>query len=208
MQMGISERTLAWELSNKHRSNFDLLKSFSIAMDSDYLVEERKSSYRLRVSNSIILNDIKKLGIVPNKSKILLYPDVTSEYLSHFLRGFVDGDGWVVTRVRKCGGREICVGFCNGSLKFMRGVADSIRNRLQINNFNLRKRVKTKKNGEDSLWYQLEFYSENANKILSFLHDSLDKKDLFLKRKYDKFLEARDFFVEEEDSKFLGRKGV
>jgi intein-encoded DNA endonuclease-like protein len=177
-------------------------------MDSDYLVEERKSSYRLRVSNSIILNDIKKLGIVPNKSKILLYPDVTSEYLSHFLRGFVDGDGWVVTRVRKCGGREICVGFCNGSLKFMRGVADSIRNRLQINNFNLRKRVKTKKNGEDSLWYQLEFYSENANKILSFLHDSLDKKDLFLKRKYDKFLEARDFFVEEEDSKFLGRKGV
>ena len=199
-------KNLSWELSNKFESNLTLLKDFNFAMGSNYPIERRKESYRLRISNSFLLESINNLGIVPNKSKILFYPPVPEKFLPHFLRGFLDGDGWIVTRARKNGGKEICVGFCNGSSRFMNGLVNSLGSALKLKKFNLRERKKITKKGEISLWYQLEFYSESANKILTFLYGSLKKNDLFLKRKHVKFLEANDFFKEEEVSKLLGRK--
>ncbi len=47
--------------------------------------------------------------------------------------------------------------------------------------------------------------NEGANCILNFLYGSLKEDDLFLKRKYEKFFEAKDFF-KEEDSKLISRK--
>jgi hypothetical protein len=202
----VYERTLSWELSNKFKSNFDLLKSFNFAMDSDYPIEIRNYSYKLRVSNKNILCDIKKLGIIPNKKKVLIFPIVPKKYLSHFIRGFLDGDGWIVTRVRKNDGGEICVGFSNGSQDFMNGLIKSLRFCLGFTKFNLRKRKKLMKNGEDTFWYQLEFYSNNANKLLNFMYGSINKQDLFLKRKYEKFLDSRKLFNEEEEIKKIGRK--
>ena len=204
----IHERTLSWDLSNNSESNFEILKSFNLAMRSNYPINIRRQSYRLRVSNYNLLKDIKNLGIIPNKSKILSYPFVPDEYLAHFLRGFLDGDGWVVTRVRKTGGKEICVGFCNGSYDFMKGLIDSLRRALKLNSFNLRKRIKITKNGNQSFCYQIEFYSDNANRILDFLYCNLNEHDLFLKRKYEKFIEAKRFFQEEEISKSFGRKAL
>jgi hypothetical protein len=35
------------------------------------------------------------LGIPPNKSLIVSFPDVPVEFLPSFVRGVIDGDGWV-----------------------------------------------------------------------------------------------------------------
>jgi hypothetical protein len=202
----VYERTLSWELSNKSKSNFHLLESFNVAMESEYPIKIMDHSYRLRISHQCILHDIKQLGIIPNKKKVLICPTVPEKYISHFIRGFLDGDGWVVTRIRKNGGKEICVGFSNGSYEFMKEVIRYLGWILGFKEFNLRKREKITKNGKNTLWYQLEFYSNSAYKLLNFLYGSLGEDDLFLKRKYEKFLEAKNFFQEEETSKFLGRK--
>lgn len=175
-------------------------------MSSDYPIDLRNQSYRLRVSNCALLRDIKKLGVIPNKKKILICPTVPKEYISHFIRGFLDGDGWIVTRSRKNGGKEISVGFSNGSYNFMKGLIEYLKLNLGFKDFNLRKRKKITKKGVLTYWYQLEFYSDNANKLLNFLYGSLNKEDLFLKRKYEKFVEAKDFFKEEETSKSFGRR--
>jgi len=177
-------------------------------MESNYPIQVRSNSYKLKISNPRILGDIQKLGIVPNKSKVLLYPTIPKEYIFHFIRGFLDGDGWVVTRVRKNGSKEICIGFCNGSYNFMRGLVSSLNTVIGLNRFNLRRREKITKKGKKTCWYQLEFYSRDAYNLLTSLYGSLGKEDLFLKRKYNKFLEARDFFKEQEESNFFGRKGV
>ena len=87
----------------------------------------------------------------------------------------------------------------------MQGLISSLKEELLLKNFNLRKRVKITKKGKESLCYQLEFYSESANKILNFLYSSLNKDDLFLKRKYEKFLEAKNLFSEQEKRKSFGR---
>ena len=117
----------------------------------------------------------------------------------------MDGDGWVVNRVRKNGGKEICVGFSNGSLNFMNGLIESFRLILGLNKFNLRRREKVMKNGKMSYCYQLEFYSKSANIIFDFLYGSLDKEDLVLKRKYENVIKAKEFFLEQERAKKLGR---
>lgn len=197
-------RTLAWDLSDKHISNIELLKSFNIAMESNYPLKKRDKSYRLRVSNQMILKDIGKLGIVPNKKKILTFPDVPKNYLRHFIRGFLDGDGWIVSRVRSNGGREVCVGFSNGSYAFMLSLAEILASRLGLKDYNLRKREKKMKNGDLSYCYQLEYYSKRANMILELLYGSLDSEDLMLGRKYERMIVAKANFLEEEKRKEMG----
>ena len=204
----IYNNTLSWELSSKFESNFDLLKGFNNVLNSNYPISTRSFSYRLKISNSVILKDIKNLGILPNKTKILLFPNVPEEYLRHFIRGFLDGDGWVITRIRKNKYNEICAGFSNGSHKFMNGLIEVLKTKIGICNFNLRCREKKTKMGGISKTYQLEFYSNNANNILSFLYGNLSKNDLVLGRKYDKYLEAINLFNQTEKIKKFGRKWI
>lgn len=45
------------------------------------------------ISNIDMVNDLERLGLYPNKSLTLKFPDVPTEFLSHFIRGVFDGDG-------------------------------------------------------------------------------------------------------------------
>lgn len=202
----VYKNVLSWDLSNKFKSNLELLKNFNKTLESNYPIKSKEFSYRLSFSNSEIVKDIKELGIIPNKKKVLIFPKVPEKYLKDFIRGFLDGDGWVMTRKRKGKYNEICVGFSNGSSNFMKGLIDVFQSRLGISSFNLRCREKKTKFGDISKTYQLEFYSINANKILSFLYEGLSESDLFLQRKYDKYLETQIYFTETEKIKKFGRK--
>ncbi len=202
----VYQRTLSWELSNKFVSDKLLLQRFNEELSSNYPIEERSKSYRLRINSFSLIEDINLFGIIPNKTKVLKFPEVPNCQLRHFIRGFLDGDGWIITRVRKNGGKEICVGFSNGSLDFMNGLIYSLRNTLGISNFNLRERNKVTKKGNVALTYQLEFYSHNALKIINFLFEGLNKEDLFLKRKFEKQLVARQFYEKTEKIKYFGKK--
>jgi len=199
--------TLAWDLTNKHLSNLKLLQDFNTAMESNYPIDKRKKSYRLRISENCLLEDIKKLGIIPNKKKILDFPNVPKKYLPHFIRGFLEGDGWIVTRIRENGGKEICVGFSNGSLKFMTGLVKSLKN-MGLKKFNLRKRNKLMKNGKLAIYYQMEFYSNNAHQILTYIYESLKENDICLDRKYKKFIEAKKLFLEQTEINKFGRTSI
>ena len=65
----------------------------------DHLDEER--SYKMsafQVCSKKIVEDLIKLGCVPNKSLILKFPSekqVPKNLWMHFIRGYFDGDGWV-----------------------------------------------------------------------------------------------------------------
>tara|TARA_Y100000310_G_C20670831_1_gene810181 strand:+ start:705 stop:1646 length:942 start_codon:yes stop_codon:yes gene_type:complete len=201
-------RSLAWDLSNKHHSNYLLLKSFNRAMCSNYPIEMRKSSFRLRVSRSQLLSDIKGLGIVPNKKKILIFPDVPDRFLSHFIRGFLDGDGWISLRKRSKNHNEISIGFSNGSYGFMEILALKIKSILSLSKFNLRKREKITPKGIHTICYSLEFYSENAYNLLKFLFEDLNDDDLVLERKYEKYLKAKDCYESIILRKGFGRRWI
>lgn len=58
--------------------------------------------YAIRISSAKLTSDLRKLGLFPNKSTALMcLPSIPDEYLSHFIRGYFDGDGWVSISKRK-----------------------------------------------------------------------------------------------------------
>ena len=198
--------TLSWELSNKFPSDQSLLEEFSRVLNSNYQIEERPKSYRLRINSLFLIKDLEKLGIVPNKTKILNFPKIPNNLLRHFIRGFLDGDGWIINKSHKNGRKEICVGFSNGSYKFMKNLVIILKLNVGIKKFNLRKRMKLTKRGVNSCCYQLEFYSDNAFKLIKFLYDDLDNSNLYLIRKYESQMKARQSFDKTSRAKLFGNK--
>lgn len=59
--------------------------------------------YSINIENKILCEDAKKLGLVNNKTNLLEFPDKTilpEKLISHFVRGFFDGDGCVTVKKR------------------------------------------------------------------------------------------------------------
>ena len=61
------------------------------------LVKKETKSAELQIANSKLVDDLKKFGIVPNKTKTYRMPDwlVNHQLVHHFMRGYFDGDGTV-----------------------------------------------------------------------------------------------------------------
>lgn len=86
-----------------------------------------KDCYQLQIGSKEIFNDLLNLGMAPNKSLTIKMPMVPSEYLSHFVRGYFDGDGHVSIcdyqkKDRKNKSRIIITGFTSGSRKILEGL--------------------------------------------------------------------------------------
>ncbi|MEK6900788.1 MAG: hypothetical protein AABX37_00420 [Nanoarchaeota archaeon] len=192
----VHEATLAWDLSDKSDSNLQLLKQINIALHSNYPIEKRQNSYRLRISNKIILDDIKKLGIIPNKSKVLEFPNVPDQFLRDFVRGFLDGDGWITVRSRDNGVNEISVGFSGASVVFMEKLVSKLDQQVSLSSHHLRERKKKSARGINSKYFQLDYYSKNAFNLIKYLYDDLKEGDLYLDRKFQKQITARKIYLE------------
>lgn len=80
-----------------------------------------------------MFNDLLKLGLTPNKSLTLKMPKVPDKYLSHFTRGYFDGDGNVTIARYKSSTRHnkmritILSGFICGSKKFLESLLIKLR---------------------------------------------------------------------------------
>ena len=82
----------------------DLLDLLSIEIcGSDKLVREVKRKYRdgsskmyeIKFSDEIFTNNLISNGILINKTFILDFPNIDEEFISHYIRGYLDGDGTV-----------------------------------------------------------------------------------------------------------------
>ena len=72
--------------------------------------------YYFSIGNNDLAVDLIKLGITPNKSLDMKFPEIPNEYLRHFVRGFFDGDGSVYLEY----GKSIRVKLLSGSKEFIK----------------------------------------------------------------------------------------
>ncbi|WP_236036306.1 LAGLIDADG family homing endonuclease [Heyndrickxia oleronia] len=75
-----------------------ILQMIANFMGADYVIYSKRSSATipsLFINSKKIKKDLNNLGISANKSMIVSFPKVPNEYLPAFLRGAIDGDGWV-----------------------------------------------------------------------------------------------------------------
>lgn len=155
------------ELSSKDRP---LLENVRKIMKFTKEVEKSRSTFRLRIDNKAIYEDVTRKGILPRKSKTIKFPDVPEELLNHFIRGFFDGDGSIY---RLADGRIVAKFTC-WSPDFLKTLQKIISKKCS---------VREKKSHDNSIVY----YPRECFRVLEFLYNK-STYETRLDRKYERYL--------------------
>ena len=110
---------------NGHSINFAqkderILKLVANYMEAEYVIRpiaKTRTVPILVINSKEIKKDLAELGITANKSLTVTFPKVPEEYLSSFIRGVIDGDGWVQDR-------GYVMNITTASLKFAEGLSE------------------------------------------------------------------------------------
>jgi hypothetical protein len=100
------------------QKNEEILRIVSKYMNADYVlapVEKTRKTPTLIINSKEIKTDLGNLGVSANKSLTIPFPSVPNEFLPSFVRGVIDGDGWV----QKTG---YVMNITTGSKKFAEGL--------------------------------------------------------------------------------------
>lgn len=77
------------------------------------------AKYSIIINSKKLVNDLNKLGCGPKKSLTLQFPtydEVSDEYMSHFIRGYFDGDGCIIKGTFQIISSD---DFCNGLQRYI-----------------------------------------------------------------------------------------
>ena len=94
----INTKTHSITIAQKDTSLLKLIASY---MEADFVLAPSATTRKvplLIVNSKIMKEDLKNLGITPKKSHIVPFPKIPETYLPAFIRGVIDGDGWVQER--------------------------------------------------------------------------------------------------------------
>lgn len=185
----IHRTSLSWDIQIKDKN---LLAKINKALKSTYPITlQRESSYRLRINNQLLIRGAINLGLLPKKAIRNCLPKIPDDKIRHFVRGFIDGDGWLTLRESR---NEVDLGFCGGNELFIKDINKIISNTVKISINKIRIRTKTTPKGFKSTTYMAEYFSSNAMKIADWLYGNLGKNDLSLDRKYQTYKKVRKLY--------------
>ncbi len=143
-----------------------------------------KISYLLRIGSHKLYDDLTKFGLHPNKSLTIQFPSIPKKYLSHFVRGYFDGDGCVRIDMKK--GKQqllilnkLCTVFTSGSKEFLLELALQIHKAIETNLLKVY-------NGHNS--FMLSYTTADSVKIFKFMYGKV-KSDAYLARKATTYAE-------------------
>jgi hypothetical protein len=141
--------------------------------------------YTFIISNKKIYDDLARIGLTPNKSRTIEFPQVPKEYLKHFLRGCWDGDGSISMQKMSDINKKpiISATFVSGSRNFIEAMAKEMENACF-----LKERRIHLHNGS----YSITFKGDSTCKLLyHFFYDNVPS-DQYLERKHQVFI---DYFL-------------
>ena len=161
------------------------LKSNCILYDGKYVANGKiYKNKRLIISNYKLINILKNFGMDPHNNYKRHVPKLNDELYSHFVRGFLDGDGYITKAHRKSRNGErryghIAAGFAITYESFG----------IELNNIiNKFTGTNTKINKMKSIW-AMRYTHNKAKKMLQWIYNDPIRK---LNRKYDRWIELKD----------------
>ena len=164
-------------------SDYEHLVKFKNFLQCENIKIEHKThkgnkSCRLRIYSIIMNHDLQKLGCVPKKSLILKFPtleQVPKHLISHFLRGYFDGDGCICISNKQAHFTII------GTPEFLNGYEYYILKTLNRQNPNKRKKSKADHNRTEFMVYA---GNKQCKKKYYYLYKDAT---IYLDRKHQKF---------------------
>lgn len=130
--------------------------------------------YKIWLTSPTMFDDLGKLGITPNKSlKEDIYEDIDEKFISHYLRGIFEGDGYIRSNLKAIG---LC-GSLNVTSKFSELLNAILGVKIPL--------VTSDECKSGERLYRIAWYStEDKTKILKFLYSDINT-EIVLDRKYD-----------------------
>ena len=170
------------ELSTKDKAHIEKFAKYikTNAPIIDTVREDHRKGYisgtyygsRIRFTSQQIVSDLQQFNIIPAKSLIYTFPEhlINHIYIHHFIRGLIDGDGWVYdnTNAKK----EIGL---SGTRAVVEYVFKFIKNKLSLSSGNVRI---PKKDIPKFYFNKLS----DMKKITNYLYQNCG--DLYLERKH------------------------
>lgn len=144
----------------------------------------RKTKYLLRIGSNNLCDKLEKYGLYPCKSLTAELPAIPSAMLSHFVRGYFDGDGCV--HIEKQKGRtsaRLRIIFTSGSKSFLSQLERTLRKKLL-----LKPRIIYLSHRS----FQLSYSTSDSLMLFDFMYKK-PYDELYLKRKkilFERFISA------------------
>lgn len=147
------------------------------------LSRHQKGLYIFIFGREKLIQDLMKFGMRPNKSLNLEFPDVPRKYLRDFIRGIFDGDGSVFFEKRSPKS-PLKSNFISGSKNFIETLESELRT------LDMPKRNIYEQKTKNAVSYMIRYSHKDSAKLSGILYRNAEKSGLFLRRKYNKFLEG------------------
>ena len=156
------------------------IKAFnhSITEIQDKRFQNAKTLYQFSIRDKQLHQDLIKWGCIPQKSLLInKIPNIPRDYISHFLRGYFDGDGSL----------HYLRGTNNYRISFVgtKDFLNDIQKELQTN-------VSLQSNIADKAYVLQIAGRRQVERILNYLYNN-SKENNRLNRKYQKYLDCLDW---------------
>lgn len=154
------------------KKDYSVLKKIAEKMNYKGKIMILKDSVKLQCNNAKIVEDLIKLGIpLKNKSYTAkMINGIPYKYLRHFIRGLIDGDGWVSFYDNR-----IAIGFC-GTESLTRSVQKILCPTIKI--------APPRKDKNNNVW-RFEVKGKKAINILYWLYND---SNIYIERKKNTYL--------------------
>ena len=140
------------------------------------------TAYKISMTSYKIFQDLMKLGCVPNKTFIVKYPVLNTQFDRHFIRGLIDGDGSFFIK-----DNQLYMNFV-GTDYLCRGVSEVIKGHLNLEPQSCIYPSKYNSSKNMNNFCSITYNHNNSLKIHSWLYED---SSIYLKRKRDKIEQLR-----------------
>jgi len=182
----VSNQHQSVTISQKEKYILEAIKA-ELGSNQPLYMNKKTGVYTLNLHSQIIKKDLIKLhGVKPNKSSTVEFPYIPSEHVSHFMRGYFDGDGYINYN-------QYTVTFVGGSKTFM----GDLINILQENGFKPQLQLQGKN-------YRVHIRGRRTIKLFS--NWIYKNKELYLMRKYNTFEKEKLELDQLSDGKHINTK--
>ena len=164
-----------------------MLNTFKQVLQANTTVgKDGRGCGTLAVRSNIMAQDLAQYGVVPRKSYITYLPtNIEKQYMSHLIRGILDGDGNIQAKLNKDNRFLHSISFC-GSHKLMEDISNYCANELQLN---VKPQVYDYQDRELS-----EIKLQNIHDIQLFGDWIYNNATIYLKRKYETYLAFKQHY--------------
>ena len=162
-------------LTLKNEDSYLLEKFVNEINSNKNVTSDGRGCSNINISSRIMVNDLKKYGVIENKSLKTIFPkNIPLEMYNHLIRGILDGDGSISYYTRPSKKTHIkAVRFCQGNKDFLQDLVDFLYEAVDIPKINVYQE-------KDSLWSVA--YRKNTS-VIKLIYYMYNNANIYMKRK-------------------------